>query len=511
MASFSTISELIGWGSDAAAAITAPQAVPLTYRGLRALAVSTAAELNRSGIGRNDRVAMVLPNGPEMAAAFVAIGAAATTAPLNPAYKESELEFYLSDLKAKALVVEAGAKTPAREVASRLGVPIIELLPQPSAGVGSFVLEASAAMTGRPALAGDAQTGDVALVLHTSGTTSRPKIVPLLQRNVTASARHVADSLALTPADVSLNIMPLFHIHGLIAAVLASLAAGATVCCSPGFDTFKFFGWLDEVRPTWWTAVPTMHQAILARADRNREIIGRAKLRFLRSSSASLPPQVMAALETTFHCPVVEAYGMTEAAHQMAANPLPPRERKPGAVGLAAGPAIGIMDSEGKLLDPGELGEVVIRGPNVTPGYEANPEANAAAFTNGWFRTGDQGVIDCDGYLRLTGRLKELINRGGEKVSPLEVDDVLMDHPAVAQAVTFAMPHVKLGEEVAAAVVLREGLIAAERDLREFCATRLADFKVPRRIVIVDEIPKGATGKLQRIGLAAKLGLGGGV
>jgi acyl-CoA synthetase (AMP-forming)/AMP-acid ligase II len=251
-----------------------------------------------------------------------------------------------------------------------------------------------------------------------------------------------------------------------------------------------------------------MHQAILARADRNREIIGRTRLRFLRSSSAALPPQVMAALEETFGCPVVEAYGMTEAAHQMASNPLPPRARKPASVGLAAGPEIGIMDNEGRLLASGEIGEVVIRGPNVTQGYEANPAANAAAFTNGWFRTGDQGVVDGEGYLRLTGRLKELINRGGEKVSPLEIDEVLMSHPAVAQVVTFAMPHAKLGEEVAAAVVLLDGLIATERELRDFCATRLAEFKVPRRIVILEEIPKGATGKLQRIGLAEKLGLG---
>ncbi len=507
MAIFSTIPELISRGSDAAPAIAAPQSVPLTYQRLRALAVSTTAELNRFGIGRNDRVAIVLPNGAEMAAAFVAIGAAATTAPLNPAYKESEFEFYLTDLKARALIVAAGARTPAREVARRLGVPIIELLPQPFAGAGSFVLVPLAAMTGPPGLAGAAEADDVALILHTSGTTSRPKMVPLTQRNVAASARHIVDSLALTPTDVSLNIMPLFHIHGLIAAVLSSLAAGAAVCCTPGFDAFKFFGWLDEVKPSWWTAVPTMHQAILARADHNREIIGRARPRFLRSSSASLPPQVMAALEETFHCPVVEAYGMTEAAHQMSSNPLPPRVRKPGSVGLAAGPEIGIMDSEGRLLAPGQLGEVVIRGPNVTPGYEANPAANAAAFTNGWLRTGDQGVIDGEGYLRLTGRLKELINRGGEKVSPLEVDEVLMDHPAVSQVVTFAMPHAWLGEEVAAAVVLRDGLIAAERELRDFCAARLAGFKVPRRIVIFEEIPKGATGKLQRIGLAEKLGL----
>jgi oxalate---CoA ligase len=261
------------------------------------------------------------------------------------------------------------------------------------------------------------------------------------------------------------------------------------------------------VRPTWYTAVPTMHQAILARAERNREIVARSRLRFIRSSSASLPPQVMAELERVFRAPVIESYGMTEASHQMASNPLPPRPRKPGSVGLAAGPEVAVMDDAGSLLPRGAVGEVVIRGPNVTRGYEANPEANAKAFTNGWFRTGDQGVLDDDGYLRLTGRLKELINRGGEKISPLEVDDVLMDHPAVQQVVTFAMPHEKLGEEVAAAVVLREGKIATERELRDFAATRLADFKVPRRVVLLPEIPKGATGKLQRIGLAKKLGL----
>jgi acyl-CoA synthetase (AMP-forming)/AMP-acid ligase II len=250
-----------------------------------------------------------------------------------------------------------------------------------------------------------------------------------------------------------------------------------------------------------------MHQAILARAGRNEEAVAHSRLRLIRSSSASLPTQVMAELERTFRAPVIESYGMTEAAHQMASNPLPPRTRKPGSVGVAAGPEVAIMDEGGTLLPAGQTGEVVIRGPNVTPGYEGNPEANAKAFTHGWFRTGDQGVMDEEGYLRLTGRLKELINRGGEKVSPLEVDEVLMEHPAVQQVVTFAMPHEKLGEEVAAAVVLREGKVATERELRDFAAARLADFKVPRKVVVVSEIPKGATGKLQRMGLAQKLGL----
>ncbi|MFN8899566.1 MAG: AMP-binding protein, partial [Pseudomonadota bacterium] len=312
----------------------------------------------------------------------------------------------------------------------------------------------------------------------------------------------------LAPGDRGLNIMPLFHIHGLIAGVLAPLAAGSQVFCTPGFNALKFFAWMEEAAPTWYTAVPTMHQAILSRAGKNADVIARHRLRFLRSSSSSIPPQVIRELEETFCAPLIESYGMTEAAHQMASNPLPPAVRKPGSVGLAAGPEIAIMDEQGGLLPRGAVGEIVIRGPNVTSGYENNPKANAEAFVGGWFRTGDQGVIDADGYLSLTGRLKEIINRGGEKISPREVDEILMDHPAVAQVVCFGMPHPKLGEEVAAVVVLREGAAVTERELHAFVGGRAADFKVPRRILFMDEIPKGATGKLQRIGLAARLGLG---
>jgi acyl-CoA synthetase (AMP-forming)/AMP-acid ligase II len=264
---------------------------------------------------------------------------------------------------------------------------------------------------------------------------------------------------------------------------------------------------VEEARPTWYTAVPTMHQAILARAERNADVIAAHRLRFIRSSSASLPVPVFHALEAAFGCPVIEAYAMTENAHQMTSNQLPPGKRKPGFVGCAAGPEVAVMAPDGRLLKAGEEGEVVTRGPNVTPGYENNPKANADGFAFGWFHTGDQGFMDEDGYLKITGRLKEIINRGGEKVAPMEVDEVLMEHAAVAQAVTFAMPHEKLGEEVAAAIVLREGRAASERELQNFANQRLAAFKVPKRIVIVDEIPKGATGKLQRIGLAQKLGL----
>jgi acyl-CoA synthetase (AMP-forming)/AMP-acid ligase II len=504
MTAVSTVSELLAAGRDEARAIGAPDREWLTYAGLRRHVEETVAALNGHGLGRNDRVAIVLPNGPEMATAFVAIACAATTAPLNPAYREEEFEFYLSDLNARALVVEQGSESPAVSAARTLDIPLLEIVPGAVAGTFRF---ANAAGSGAAANSGFAAGDDVALVLHTSGTTSRPKIVPLTHRNLCASARNIRTTLGLTPEDRCLNVMPLFHIHGLMAAILASLSAGASVVCTPGFNALRFFGWLEEAEPSWYSAVPTMHQAILARAPRSKEIVAAAKLRFIRSSSSSLPPQVMKALEETFDAPVIEAYAMTEASHQMTSNPLPPRPRKPGSVGMAAGPEVGIMDEQGELLPRGTVGEIVIRGDNVTLGYENNPKANAENFTNGWFRTGDQGVMDEEGYLTITGRLKEIINRGGEKISPREVDDVLMDHPAVQQVVTFAMPHPKLGEEVAAAVVLREGQQATEQDIRQFAAAHLADFKVPRKVLFLDEIPKGATGKLQRIGLAAKLGL----
>ncbi|GAC1338593.1 MAG: acyl--CoA ligase [Acetobacteraceae bacterium] len=488
-----------------AKAIGAPGRDWLGGAALAELAATVRATLNGAGIGRGDRVAIVLPNGPEMASCFVAIAACCTAAPLNPAYKSDEFEFYLSDLKPSALILADGDESPARVVAARLGIPVISLLHGDTIA-GLFRLDAAALPAAPASRPGPAEADDISLVLHTSGTTARPKIVLLSNANLAASAGNIATALALTPADTCLNVMPLFHIHGLIAAVLSSLRAGASVCCTPGFNAFKFGEWLGQIRPSWYTAVPTMHQAILMRLRDKPEQARAAGLRFIRSSSASLPPQVMAELETVFGSPVVEAYGMTEAAHQMCCNPLD-GTRKPGSVGLPAGPEVAVMDEQGAILEQGSVGEVVIRGANVTPGYDNNPDANARAFADGWFRTGDQGRIDADGYLFLTGRLKEQINRGGEKISPLEVDVVLLDHPGLDQVVTFGVPHEKLGEEVAAIVVPRPGCEVTEQEIRDFAAHRLAAYKVPRRVLIMTEIPKGPTGKVQRVGLAARLGL----
>jgi acyl-CoA synthetase (AMP-forming)/AMP-acid ligase II/thioesterase domain-containing protein len=459
----------------------------LPYGDLASLAARNRAFLRSRGLGIADRVAILAPNGPEAAVAFLTVAAASASAPLNPAYSAREFEFFLNDLRPGALLVAAGLRTPATDIARRLGIDVLDLDP----GSGAISAETPASRTASPD--GAPGPGDVALLLHTSGTTARPKLVPLTQRNLCASARNIAATLQLTPADRCLNVMPLFHIHGLVGAVLSSLSAGAAVICAPGLLVHQFFDWLDQHEPTWYTAVPTMHQSILTRCAGQPH-----RLRCIRSSSAALPPSVMAALEQAFGVPVLESYGMTEAAHQMASNPMPPAPRKPGSVGKAAGPEVRIAG-----------GEVEIRGENVTAGYASNPEANAAAFSDdGWFRTGDQGYFDEDGYLFLTGRIKELINRGGEKIAPREIDEALLEHPDIQQAVAFAVPHARLGEDVGVAVVARAGVVLTTNDVIEFAATRLADFKVPRIVRIVSEVPRGPTGKVQRIGLAAALGVG---
>ncbi|MDP2996346.1 MAG: acyl--CoA ligase [Bryobacterales bacterium] len=489
-----------------APAILAPGTEPLSYARLLEQVEKTVGALAAMGLERNHPVALVLPNGPEQAVAFVAIASGMSCAPLNPAYRAEEFDFYLGDLGARALIVRRGIESAAVQAARQRGIPIVELDPCAGQPAGVFSLAGPASHPSAPPTS--PQPEDTAMLLHTSGTTSRPKLVPLTQANVCISAVNIARSLLLTPEDRCLNVMPLFHIHGLLGAVLSSLAAGAGVVCTPGFDAIRFFRWLDEFKPTWYTAVPTMHQAILARAERNREIVSAARLRFVRSCSSPLLPQVMVETERVFRAPVIESYGMTEATHQMASSPLPPRERKPGSVGLAAGPEIAIMDQAGRLLPPLETGEIVIRGPSLTPGYLSNPQANAAAFTGGWFHTGDLGRLDEEGYLYITGRLKEIINRGGEKISPREVEEALLDCPGVREALVFAMPHRSLGQEVGAAIVLRDGSATSEREIRDFVARRLADFKVPRTVVFLPELPKGPTGKPQRIGLAQKLGLG---
>ncbi|WP_448545406.1 acyl--CoA ligase [Roseiflexus sp.] len=496
----STLVDILHIGESDALALLAPDTQPLTFGRLRAHVMELAERLATYGVGRGERVAIALGNGPAMALSFLAAATCATAAPLNPKYRQEEFAFYFEDTRATTLIVPPDGMEAARAAAFPGMTVVVAALR--ADGTLDLSLERGARPS-RPFI--PPQPDDVALILHTSGTTSRPKRVPLRQRNLTASARNIIDAYRLSPDDRALCVMPLFHIHGIVATLLAPLASGGSVVLPPGFDAMRFWGWLTTFRPTWFSAVPTMHQMLLARAERQIAAIRAAPLRFIRSSSAPLPPVVLERLEAMFQAPVLESYGMTEASHQMTTNPLPPLPHHAGSVGYGFGVEVTILDEQGAEKARGERGEVAVRGPNVFDGYENNPEATAAAFTNGWFRTGDQGRIDDNGYLWLTGRLKELINRGGEKISPLEIDDVLLRHPAVAEAVAFAAPHRTLGEEVHAAVVLRAA--ATERELRDHCAAFLADFKVPRVIHILPEIPRGATGKVQRIGMAKLLGL----
>ena len=447
-----------------------------------------ARTLAGMGVRRGDRVCIALPNGPEIVELLLAINAlGAAAAPLNPAYTASEFEFYLGDLAPRLLVLPEDELSAARTAAPG-NLDVVDL-------ASSGGLKTDAAPRGFEPGGPD----DVALLLHTSGTTSRPKQVPLLQRNLVASARTIADFYELGPDDVSYCVMPLFHIHGLVASTFSALLAGGSVVVPRRVAPRRFWSQAREAGVTWFSAGPTLHQMLL---DQRDEEGPPATLRFVRSCSSALSPELMARAEQEYGVPMLEAYGMTEASHQMASNPLPPAPRHPGSVGVPSGVEIGIVDAEGTFLPNGQAGEVVIRGPGVTPGYVGNDEANAASFFDGWFRTGDRGVLE-RGYLRLEGRLKELIIRGGENISPAEVEAVLTQHPAVADAACFGIPDEKYGEQVGAAVALSGS--AGEDELIAFCRERLTAVKVPSRLFLVPEITRTPTGKLQRRRIADSL------
>jgi acyl-CoA synthetase (AMP-forming)/AMP-acid ligase II len=503
---------LFGRSSPEAIAIrsTSPR-TPLTYRALRRQIDYTLATLNGAGIGRGDRVATVMNNSPEAATTFLCLAAGTSFAPLNPAYKESELEFYLNDLKPKVVIVdEVNASSAVIPAAGKLGIPTVRLCTNKDGPAGEFALDTSELPSHHFVNRGGyADSEDEALILHTSGTTGRAKMVPLKLKNLAASAYNISRTLSLTSADTGLVIAPMFHIHGLMAGILSALYAGGSIFCPPSaFSPTKFFEWMKEGQPSWYTGVPAMHRLILEIGTRPEfvDIVNKSALRFIRSSSDSLPPVVLEALEKMFRTVVVESYGMTEAAHQMASNPLDRARRKAGTVGFPAGPEIRIMADDDTFLPAGEEGHIVIRGDNVTNGYFENPEANAKDFKNGWFDTGDIGSFDSDGYLTISGREKDIINRGGEKIMPVEVTYLLLQHPAIAQVAVFGVPDALLGQRVGAAIVLREGEMATEEGLKVFAAEHLARFKVPERWAFVDDIPKGPTGKVQRKLLPYQLG-----
>lgn len=497
--------------SPSAPAIVAEEREALSHGALFEQANAVREALNGCGIGRGDRVAIIGPGGPELAACVAAVAACAAAAPLNPDYTSGEFAYFLSDLGARAAIVPADAETPARAAAERLEIPVIFLHPDPGGPAGAFRLEAS--RDGTATEPGPAEAGDAALLLYTSGTGSRGKIVPTTHAQLLARLGHSARLFALGPDDLCLNLMPLFHGHGLYNGLFAPLFAGGATICAPGFEAESFFRRLHRLGPTWYTGSYSFHHAVLSHAAAHGDAIERGRLRFIRSGSGRLDPAIARGLEAAFGVPVIETYSTTETG-LICGNPQPPAERKMGTVGPPAGGEVALMDDGGDIRRPGRAGaggsfsgEIMVRGPHVFDGYENEPGINEVAFVDGWFRTGDLGSFDADGYLTIIGRFKETINRGGEKITPSEIDAVLMRHADVEAAVAFAIPHATLGEQVAAAIVPRPGTVVTEKELGRLVRSHLAAFKAPRKFVFVEAIPKGPTGKVQRNTLAAEFGL----
>src|SRR5579863_5995719 len=483
--------------ADSHTAIIVPELrVHVTYDSLRQQVLNVANALASLGIRRGDAVAIALPNGLPAIVSFLAASIAGTAAPLNPAYPYEEFHFFLGDTNARVLLCPPVGAEFARTAAADRKIPVISVEMNEKGDVH---------LAGNPtgATAAAPTADDIALILHTSGSTGKPKRVPLRHFNLAVSSANIANTYALSEADVSLCIMPLFHIHGLIASTMATLLSGGAVVVPTKFNGLSFWRTVREHRVTWYSGVPSMHQRLMART--HHKPAEAKSLRFIRSCSAPLSAELIHKIEGVFGVPFVEAYGMTEASHQMTSNPLPPRHRKAGSVGVGAGLRVSIMDKAGNHLGTNQRGEVVIQGANVFRGYENNPAANARSFVNGWFRTGDEGLLDSDCYLHLTGRIKDIIIRAGENIAPHEIDEILLRHPAVAAAVTFGCAHPTLGEEVAAAVVLHEPHGSTESALIRHCRESLAEYKCPTKIYLVESIPTTATGKIRRRAVAAAL------
>jgi acyl-CoA synthetase (AMP-forming)/AMP-acid ligase II len=492
-----------------AAAIVAPGRASLSYGGLLGLVRQTERRLRALGAGHDTRVVTVLPEGPEALTCAVAVASVATAAPLDPAYGVAEATDHISRLNADVVLAPLGAELPAVVAARALGIPVMRVSVAPAGAAGAFHWVDDEA--GR--LRQRSPTGDrCAFMLQTGGTTGRPKLVALSHRQVAASTESMARAWRLCPGDRSFVAMPMFHVHGLIGAGLTSLATGAGVIFPPALYPPRFGLWIKETRATWMTAAPVIFKMLLQYGRTELAALRRDHgLRFVRSCSAPFPSSLVPEVEELLGVPLIEAYGMTEAAHQIASNPMPPECRKIGSVGRPVGPAVAIIDPNGHRLPHGPAGEIVLRGPTVITRYERDDDATAsddhdAAFVDGWLRTGDLGAFDDDGYLFISGRLKDVINRGGEKIWPTEIEAVLERHHAIIEAAAFPIPHPVLGEAVAAAVVLRRPASVDSKDLSAFVAAHLSASKQPQQFVLLDRLPKTSAGKLDRRRLAATVG-----
>jgi len=512
---------LLSGGSPSSIALSVvdsgARTVSLSRSSLSAAVEKVGWELKTLGVSRGDAVSIAMENTAEYIICFLAVTwIRAIAAPLNPRYKKDELVFFMDDVKSKILIVGSGFSQDCVDAAEERRMSLVcvtdlvkapgkdevtlaevvrgeELIPPPQSATWTWDLP---------------QPTDVALFLHTSGTTSRPKLVPLSHHNLCTSMGNIRNTYELDEKDTIYLVMPLFHVHGLVGGLFSTLCSGGTVVLPAAGKFSASVFWKDVVTSgvTWYTAVPTIHQILLRRKEEDKELIAEARLRFIRSCSSPLAPATFHAIEETFGSPVLEAYAMSEAAHQMTSNPLPKNgPRKPGTVGRAMNVQVCILNDQNDRIDePGKVGHVCIRGESVTTGYFNRPQANIEDFAGGFFHTGDQGFLDSDGYLTLTGRLKELINRGGEKISPIEIDSVMLSHPDIAEAVSFAGPNEKYGEEVCIAVVPKTGKQLTEASVTEFAKGKLAPEKLPTKIFITDEVPKTATGKVQRRFVKAK-------
>ncbi|KIV99285.1 uncharacterized protein PV09_09053 [Verruconis gallopava] len=490
--------------SDATAVIVpGSTSLSVSFAELDAEIRSFQRKLAKLGIGHGAAVSIALINSYEFIVSFLAAGfQRAIAAPLNPAYKQSEFEFYIDDLSSSLALVPRGAydeDAPAVRAARKYNAAIAECYSN-GKEVVLDVKELGKLKGNGDKKIESARPDDVALVLHTSGTTGRPKAVPLTHRNLTRTMKNIEATYDLSSEDRTYLVMPLFHVHGLLAGFLAPLAAGGSVIVPPKFSAQQFWSDFIANKANWYTAVPTIHQ-ILLKSPLPQPV---PNIRFIRSCSSPLSPKVFHELEKALKAPVLEAYAMTEAAHQMCSNPLPSRgKRIPGSVGIGQGVEVKILDENGNELPRETNGEICIRGENVTKGYLNNEAANASSFTkDGFFRTGDQGKMDKEGYVYITGRIKELINKGGEKISPIELDNILVQHPAVGEAVCFAIADEIYGQDIGVAVVLKNGNQLTEKDLVDWMRNKVVKFKVPKRVWFTDTMPKTATGKIQRKNVA---------
>ncbi|MGE0650496.1 MAG: AMP-binding protein [Alphaproteobacteria bacterium] len=503
-----TVTDIVRRHAEArpgAPALVAEGQAPLTYAALAVLMDRIREQLNAAGFGRGDRIATVGPNNAATAALVTSIWGCATAVPMNPSLSAGEFAIYFRDLKVQAVAIVDGVDTVAGMVAKEIGLPVlsVECVDRDAAGM---IAIRPRPHSGKAACPGAAKGDDIAHVLLTSGTTSHSKAVPITVRQLSTKVHRYSGALELTAADRCLNLMPLFHGHSLQGSLGPTLFAGGSLVTLSEFSVESFFRLLATLGPTWYTGSYTFQHAIHAAAPLHAAEIANSKLRFTRTASGHLDDRIAEELEGLLRAPVITGYSTTETSC-ICLSPQPPRKHKWGTVGLPAGTPVAIMGPDNRLLPQGERGEVVVRCTDVFSGYENDPAANAASFIDGWFRTGDEGVFDAEGYLTLTGRIKDIINRGGEKITPSEVDSALLGHPDIADAITFPIPHTTLGQEVGAAVVPVKGAEMTDETLTRFLRRRIAPFKVPRRFVFVDEIPRGPTGKVSRQGLAEQFGL----